>query len=167
MSILTVPERLAQVLIDCHPSIVGAYHFTQEAIDQIERPCWLIFVEDASYPKTSNNQELVEQGYSIAYVGEVFNGGYIDFAPEYEVRARQVAEASVKYLFEHPQLQMSNKRGVFSERLRGLNGVQQMMVDGRGPVTLYSRDGVEGTAFWGFTIDITIREQMVYNRVGF
>lgn len=167
MSILTTPERLSQVLIDCHSSIVGSYHYTQQSIDSIERPCWLIFVEDASYPQTGVGQELEQQGYSIAYVGEVFNSDYIDVDPEYELRARQVAEASVRYLFEHPQLQMSNKRGIFADRLRGLNGVQQVTIDGRGAVTLYSRDAVAGNAFWGFTIDITVREQFVYSPVGF
>lgn len=156
------------MMFDCHQSILASYHYTQESIDQLERPCWLVFVEDASYENTSNNQEVVNQGYSMAYVGQVFNAGnYGEADPEYEKLARQVAESSIKYLFEHPQLQFSNRRGFFETKLRGLAGAQQLIIDGRSSVTLMSRDGVEGEAFWGFTIDVTVREQLVYNAVGY
>lgn len=167
MSILTTPERLAMMLIDSHTAIVAAYHFTQEALDQVERPAFLVFVEDASYPGTSVNQELVEQSYSIAYIGQVFNaGGYINIDSEYELLARQVAESTVKYLLEHPQCQMSNVRSVFDNPLPALDSIIQLKVDGRSGITLFSRDGVEGDAFWGFTIDLTITEQLAYEMVG-
>jgi hypothetical protein len=162
MSILTTPERLAKVLIDCHPSIVAAYHYTQGAIDEIERPCWLIFVEDASYPQIGTEQELVEQPYSIAFVGNVWNSADEEFSVEYEQLAREIAEASVLYLLEHPQLQMSNKRGIFESELTSLDGVHTIKLGRRSSVTLYSRDAVSGEAFWGFTIDITAIEQLAY-----
>ena len=169
MSILTTPERLAQMMIDCHESIVAAYHYTQEAIDQIERPCFLIFVEDASLENTTVDQEVVSQGYSLAYVGQPFTGlGDAALTLEYEKLARIVAEASLIYLLEHPQMQLSNDRALFgTDPLVGLTGVQQLIVNSRSGVTLFSRDGVEADAFWGFTLDITIKEQIVYETVGY
>lgn len=167
MSILTTPERLAQVLIDAHPSIRAGYHFTQGSVEQIERPCWLVFIEGASYPQTTVDQELVEQSYSCAFIGNIWNSADTEFSSEYELLARQVADSTVRYLFRHPQLQMSNERGVFPDMLTGLTGVQQVKVDGRSAVTLYSRDAIAGEAWWGFTIDLTIIEQMPYETVGF
>lgn len=167
MSILTTPERLAKVLIDAHPSIRAGYHFTQAAVEQLERPCWLIFVEDAAYPQITVDQEVVEQAYSCAFIGNVWNSIDNEFSAEYEVLARQVADATVTYLLRHPQLQMSNERSLFPERLPGLSGVQQVKVDRRSAVTLYSRDAVSGEAWWGFTIDLTVHEQLSYLTVGF
>lgn len=167
MPLATTPRRIAQMLVDCDQSIVASYDFTQESIDQLERPSWLVFIEDASFQNTTVDQELMEQGYSIAYIGQVFNSGYSDYTREYEILARRVAENSVRYLLEHPYLQLSNTRGLFPERLGGLIGVQRMTVNNRSAVTLFSRDGVEGQAFWGFTIDITVVEQIAYNTVGF
>ena len=166
MSILTTPERLAEVLIDADESIRAAYHFTQSAIEQLERGCWLIFVEDASFPQVTTNQEVVEQAYSLAYIGHVWNSVDNEFSMEYEQIARRVAVNTITYLLEHPQLQLSNNRGFFSQK-SGLAGVQQVLIDRRSAVTLFSRDAVSGEAFWGFTIDLTIREQLVYNIVGF
>lgn len=169
MSILTTPERLAQMMLDCHESVVAAYHYTQEAIDQIERPCFLIFIEDASLENVTVDQEVVSQGYSIAYVGQPFTGtGDFTFSQEYEELARIVAEASLTYLLEHPQMQLSNDRALFgSDPLVGLAGVQQLVVNSRSGVTLFSREGVEADAFWGFTIDITVKEQIIYETVGY
>lgn len=169
MTILTTPERLAKMLIDAHSSIVAAYHYTQDSIDQLERPCWLVFVEASSYPNVTANQELVEQSYSLAYVGQVFASGagiYGSYDSEYEKLARQVAVSTIKYLYEHPQCQMTNDRGAFAAALPSLDTVMQLKVDGRSGVTLFSRDAVEGEAFWGFTIDVTVTEQMVYEMRG-
>ena len=167
MSITTTPERLAYMLIDCDEAIVAGYPYTQNSIDQLERPCWLIFVEDAAYPKTTVDEELVEQSYSLAYVGEVFSSdSYNDYSSEYELQARRVAENSIRYLFSHPNGQMTNDRGIFPEAQGSLDSLQQIRVDGRSSVALYSREGVEGDAFWGFTIDITCIEQMIYETVG-
>ncbi len=167
MSILTVPQRLAQMLADCHPTIVASYYYTQESIDQVERPCWLIFVEDASYPGTTVDQEQVEQGYSIAYVGQVFSaGGYVEFDAQYEQLARKIAEDAVRYLLSHPQGQVSNTNNLLPEPLGSLDGITSIRVNSRSGVTLFSRDAVEGSAFWGFTIDITVTEQFEYETVG-
>ena len=164
MSILTTPERLAMMLIDCDESIVAAYPYTQDSIDQLERPCWLIFVEDAAYPKTTQDEELVEQSYSLAYVGEVFSSdNYNDSNSEYEIQARRVAVNVIRYLFESPNGEMKNTRGLFDSELGSLDELQLLRVDGRGSVALYSRSAVEGEAFWGFTVDITCIEQMIYN----
>lgn len=167
MSILTTPERLAQVLIDASPHIRAGYHFTQGAIEQLERPCWLVFIEDATYPQTTVDQELVEQAYSCAFIGNVWNSADVEFSSEYETLARQVADTTVPYLLAHPQLQMSNQRNVFPSVLGALDGVQQVRIDRRSAVTLYSRDAVSGEAWWGFTIDLTIVEQLSYCTVGF
>lgn len=174
MSILTVPPRLSKMMIDCHPSIVAGYHYTQGALDQIERPCFLIFVEDASYPQTTEGQEQVEQSYSLAYVGEAYNVD--DEGVEYEIQARTVAEASVLYLFEHPQLTFENRRSISiagdtpEETFDGpegmLDGVTGIRLESRSAVTLFSRDGVN-EAFWGFSIEITIKEQLSYETVGY
>ena len=167
MSILTTPERLAQVLIDASPHIHAAYHYTQAAIEQLERPCWLVFIEDASYPQTTVDQEQVEQSYSCAFIGHIWNSVDNEFSSEYERVAREVAATTVPYLLGHPQLQMSNDRNVFPSALASLDGVTQLKIDRRSSVTLYSRDAVAGEAWWGFTIDLTITEQMTYCTVGF
>ncbi len=174
MSILTVPPRLAKMMIDCHDSIVAGYHYTQGALDQIERPCFLIFVEDAVYPQTTEGQEVVEQSYSLAYVGQAYNANEEGW--EYEMMAREVAEAAVLYLFEHPQLTFENRRNIsivgdtpeqtFDGPEGMLDGVQGLRVESRSAVTLFSRDAV-GEAFWGFTIEITVKEQMAYETVGY
>ena len=166
MSILTVPERLTQMLVDCHPSIVAAYHYTQGAIDRVERPCWLVFIEDATFPQIGNDQELVEQNYSIAYIGEIWNSPDNVYSIEYEIQAREVAVAVIKYFFEHKQLQMSNVRGIFPSELPSLNGVTMMNIGNRSGISLFSRDAVAGQAFWGFTFDVTITEQLMYDPVG-
>lgn len=166
-NIQIAPQRIAMMLADCHESIVASYWYTQEAIEQIERPCWLVFVEDASYENTTLNQDLVDQAYSIAYVGQVFSGsGYHDFSYEYEKLAREVADSAVQYLLEHPQLQMSNRRGLYDSTERGLSGVLWSRVERRSGVSLFTRDGVSAEAFWGFTIDLTVKHQLVYETVG-
>lgn len=167
MSILTTPQRLAEMLIDCNPSIVGAYYYTQGAIDQIERPCWLVFVEGARYPQTTVDQEQVEQSYSVAYIGQIYTSPEdSEFSLEYELLARQVAEDSVKYLLSHNQCQMTNDRGVFADAKSSLDSVTFIKIDARSSITLYQRDAVEGLAFWGFTIDLVITEQLQYTTVG-
>ena len=167
MSILTVPERLAKCLIDSHESIVAGYHYTQGAVEQMERPCWLVFIEDASYQNVTVDQDLTEQSYSLAYVGHIYNDPSDNsLSVEYEELARRTAVSSITYLMEHPQLQMSNQRGVFDSVLHSLNGVMNMRVDGRSGVTLYSRDAISGEAWWGFTIDVTITEQLIYETTG-
>lgn len=167
MSILTTPERLAMMLIDAHPSIRAGYHFTQASIEQLERPCWLVFIEGASFPQITVDQELVEQGYSLAFIGHIWNEGDAEFSSEYELLAREIAEDTVTYLLSHPQLQMSNQRNLFPEILPALTGAMQMKIDGRSSVTLYSRDAVSGEAWWGFTIDLTVTEQLSYCTVGY
>lgn len=167
MSILTVPERLTMLLVDAHPSIRAGYYYTQAAIDQIERPCWLVFVEDASYPQITVEQEVVEQSYSLAFIGNIWNSVDSRYSKEYEQLAREVAHETVVYLLEHPQLAMSNKRGLFSNPLPSLNGVQRVSLDGRSAVTLFSRDAISGEAWWGFTIDLTIYEQLSYCITGY
>lgn len=167
MAITSAPERLAKMLLDCHSSIRAAYYYTQDRIDQIERPCFLIFVEDAAFKNETVEQDLVDQSYSIAYVGHVFNAtGDVDVTFEYEQRAREIADAAVQYLFEHPQMQMSDNRGIETTQLNSLDGVQYIRVDNRSAVTLFTRDGVSGNAFWGFTIDITSVEQFEYTITG-
>lgn len=167
MSILTTPQRLAEMLIDCDESIIAGYPYTQNSIDQLERPCWLVFVEDAQYPKTTPDEELVEQAYSLAYVGQVFSSDtYNDSNSEYELIARRVAVNAIRYLFERPTGIMSNIRGMFDSELGSLDELQLIRVEGRSSVALYSRDGVEGESFWGFTIDITCIEQMIYETQG-
>lgn len=166
MPISTVPERLAMMLIDCHESIVAAYDYTQAAIDRIERPSWLIFIEDATYPQIGNDQELVEQNYSIAFIGNIWSVVDNVYSVEYEKQAREIADASIKYFFEHKQLQMSNIRGKFPSELPSLNSVLSMNIGNRSAVTLFSRDAVAGQAFWGFTFDITLIEQLMYDPVG-
>lgn len=167
MSILTTPQRLAEMLIDCHPSIVGAYYYTQGSIDQIERPCWLIFVEDARYPQTTQDQEQVQQSYSIAYIGQIYTSPEdSEFSLEYELLARQVAEAAIVYLLSHNQGQMTNDRGIFDNAKSSLGSVMWIKIDSRSSITLYQRDAVEGLAFWGFTIDIVVTEQLSYESVG-
>lgn len=168
MGLLETPRRLALMLYDCHPSIKASYFLTQESIDQIERPCFLVFPEDWSPENAGVNQDLGETSYSIAYIGQVFSGsgGVNNFSIEYEVMTRQVAEAATKYLLEHPSMQMSDLRGFNGAPLGGANGVLWMRVDGRSAVSLFTRDGVASEAFWGFTIDVTVKEQLVYNIVG-
>lgn len=167
MSITTHPQRLAQMMADCHNSIRAAFYYTQQAIDiDLDRPCFLIFVEDAAYEQTTQNQELVDQGYSIAYIGQVFTG-IADhlLAVEYEQIAREVADAAVLYILEHPQLQVSDNRSFLGGSLSAANGVLHTSLDGRSAVTLFTRDGVAGDAFWGFTIDITVKQQLAYEAV--
>lgn len=167
-NIQIAPERIAMMLADSHDSIVASYWHTQEAIEQIERPCWLVFVEDASYENTTVNQDLVDQAYSIAYVGQVFSGaGSHSFTYEYEKLAREVADTSVQYMLEHPQLQMSDRRGLQGGRLRGLSGVLWSRVERRSGISLFTRDAVSAEAFWGFTIDLTVKHQLAYETVGF
>lgn len=166
MSIQTVPQRLAECLFDSHEAIVGSYWWTQGAIEQLERPVFVVFVEDASYANASGDQILVEQGYSIAYIGHIYNQAEDNsLSVEYEQLTREIAEASVRYLIEHPQLQISDNRGILGKKT-SLNGVQQMIVDGRSGVTLYSRDAVSGEAWWGFTIDVTMTEQFTFCLTG-
>lgn len=166
MSILVTPQRIAMVLMDAHPEIRSVYSYTQTAIDIIERPCWLIFVEDASYPQIGTDQELVEQSYSLAFIGDTWNDTNIEMSVRYEQLARDVAEKTISYLLSHPQLQCSNLRGLFDSELTSPVGVQQVKLGNRSAVTLYSREGVMGDAFWGFTIDITVIEQLEYETTG-
>lgn len=168
MSIITMPQRLAEMLVDCHPSIVAGYWYTQGDVDQIERPCWLIFVGDARYPQVTQDQEQVEQSYSIAYIGQIYTSPEdAEFSEEYELLARQVADAAIKYLLSHNQGQVSNERGLFPSEKSALDSIMWTKISSRSGVTLYQRDGVEGLAFWGFTIDIVVTEQLSYESVGF
>ncbi len=157
------------MLVDCDERIYGAYYYTQDSIDQLERPCWLVFNEDASFENTTVNQELYQQGFSVAYIGQIFSGGagYYGTEPlEYEEMTRQIAENAVKYLFEHQQMQVSNQRGLLPEPLQALDSVMLMKTDSRSGITLMSRDAVEGESFWGFTISLTITVQMPYDMYG-
>jgi hypothetical protein len=81
---------------------------------------------------------------------------------EFEKQARISADTVIQYLLEHQYLQMSNRRDLQPERLPSLDGVQQMILNSRSAVSLYSRDAVVGDAFWGYTIDITVKEQLIY-----
>jgi hypothetical protein len=166
MSILDVPERIAMMLYDAHPAIKSTFHYTQAAIDEIEKPCWLVFVEDASYPQIGVNQELVEQSYSLAFIGNTWSDTNPKAMLKYEKLTREIAEATILYFLEHPQLQMSNIRGNFNNELISLNGVHSVKIGSRSAVTLYSREAVAGDAFWGFTIDITVIQQLPYSTVG-
>ncbi len=170
MSILTAPERLAKMMIDCNDDIVAAYHYTQAAIDQIERPCFIIFVEGAEYPQDTTDEEIVEQSYSIAYVGHAYSSPEDnDFSIEYEIQARQVAYDSVLYLLEHQQLSLENRRNlsVLSDgSLPSLDSILGLKINSRSAVTLFARDAVN-EAFWGFTIDITVQEQLIYETAGY
>lgn len=161
MTILTAPERLAKMLIDADSRIVAAYAWTQKSVDMIERPAWLIFVGDASFPQDTSEQEQVQQNYQLEYVGENFDTGY---AEEYEKLARQAAYNTVQYLLGHNQMQMSNQRGVFPEPLEPLDYIISVKLNTRSAITLMSRDAVD-QAYWGFTIDITVTEMLDYDYV--
>ena len=167
MSIQTAPTRLAKMLVDSHPAIKNAFDFTKESIDQdLDRPCWLIFIEDASYENVSVDQSYIDQGFSLAFVGAVYSGtGDFSLSKEYEVQTREIADDTVRYLLEHPQLQMSNTRSLFADPLYALNGIMWTTVDSRSAVTLFSRDAVASEIFWGFTIDMTVRMQFAYDTV--
>lgn len=168
MPLSTTPERLAMMLLDCHDSIQASYHLTQNSIDQVERPCWLVFIEDASFADNTTVDEIVyEQSYSIAYIGEVFSGMDELQGNQFELQAREVADAAVLYLLSHPMGEFSNTRNLFDEPLTGVAGIQWIQLNSRSSVTLFSRDAVEGEAFWGFTIDITVKEQLIYETVAF
>lgn len=156
--IMTAPARLALMMYDCHPSIRGTYYTHQDSIDQIVRPAFLITVEDASFPQFSSEQEQVEENYQIAYIGETFGAGQ---ANEYELRAREVSEAACLYLLQRPNLQFGNLRARTDiTTQRGLAGVLSHTFS-RSAITLFERDGVD-VAFWGFTIDITLKTMMDY-----
>jgi hypothetical protein len=167
-TLTTIGERIALCMVDCHESIAAGYWYTQDNVSQFERPCFLIFPEDTAYPNTTVDQEQVEQGFSIAYVGQIYNAAPYLSINEYEEQAREVAEASIIYLLSHPQLQFTNDRGLYPDVPKyGLNSVTLIKVDGRSAVSLFGRDGVEGEAFWGFTIDVTVTYQLQYETVGY
>jgi hypothetical protein len=163
MSILTAPERIAEMLADCHPSIRARYWLTQEAIDQIERPAWLVFVDGASYSQDNNGEDLVDQSYSIAYIGQIFTSAGNVFTSEYEILARQVANNAIAYLRKYNKLKMANLRGLQPAALPNLNSILYSKVDNRSGITLYTRDGTGDNAFWGFTIDLTVTHQFVFD----
>jgi len=166
MSILTVPARLALMLVDAHPSITNAYHYTRSNIDLANRPCWLVFIEDEAYPQESAGEELAEQGYSLAYIGKTYSDPSGTESQRYEQEAREVAVATVRYFLEHPMLQVANRRGLLDGPQTSLSGVNRTRLDRRSGVTLYTRDGVDAGAFWGFTIELTVINQIVYNETG-
>lgn len=156
--ILTAPDRLALMMFDCHQSIMASYHLVQDNIDYVERPCFLISVEGANFPGVSSEQSQSEESFRLDYIGQTFNTGH---AHEYEILAREVADAAVRYVIEHDRLQFSNQRGVQPNKLSPIPHVKWTNIDNRGPITLMQRDGVD-EAFWGFSIDITITASYPY-----
>lgn len=165
-SITDQSTRLAFMLRDCHNSIEAAYFYTQPNIDQMGRPAFLIFPEDASYDGTAQGQEQYEQSFSIAYIGQPYVGTYIDFAFENEELAREVADAAVLYLLEHQNMSFSNTRNLEAQGENGLNGVMWIKVNNRSAVTLYSREATTGASgFWGFSIDIAVKTMLAYNPI--
>lgn len=158
MSILTLPQRYAMILVDAHESIRSAYPYTVDNVDLVERPGWYITVEDEQIPGDTNEQEIVEQSYEFHYLGENFGAGY---AEEYEAMARQVAVATRNYLLEHQFGQMSNTRGLFANPLPPLDGVLSVRPQSRSAITLGGRNAV-GDAFWQFSFSMVERAQVAY-----
>ncbi len=165
MGITTTAERISYMLKDAHESIVSAYYLTQESLDQDDRPCWLVFPEDTSIEGDSGStgEENITTSYSLAFVGHPYNSsGYHELENEYEILAREVADSTLEYFMANKKLQVKNNRGLLPVSLRGLNGVLKMEVGGRSAVTLFEREGVNADSFWGFTMDISVTEIVVY-----
>lgn len=163
-SISLVAERIAKMLMDCNEYVNAAYWLTQPAIDEIEKPCFLVFPEDASYVYETIDQEQYSQGFSIAYIGQTYSGlADANLSSEYELMARQIADSAVLYFIERQQLQFSDVRGLNGGKLPALAGVTMVKIDNRSSVSLFSRDGVSGSdGFWGFTLDLTVTQQLIY-----
>lgn len=160
-------KRLAQMLVDSDEAIVGGFFYTQDSIDQsIDRPCYIVFDEGLAFENTTPDQDLSTQSFSVAFIGQIYNAfGISTLSMEYEEQTRRIAQNALLYLKEHPQLQMSNKRGLFT-KVGGFDGVLWTEVSGRSPISLFSRDGVAGEGFWGFTIDIDVTYQFTFETVG-
>lgn len=158
-------ERIARMLADASDEIVSVHWYTQESIDQDDRPCWLVFPEDTSIEQDegASGEENISTSFSLAFIGHPYNaGGYTDFTPEYEEIARQVADDTMEYFMAHKGLQVSNRRGLLPERLYNNLGVLGMEVTGRSAITLFEREGVNADSFWGFTMDISVKQMVVY-----
>lgn len=157
--ILTLPNRLALCLKDCHPAVKNAYPYTEENLDYLKRPCFLVGAgeERFLYDESASEQTYYDTTTQVDFVGEPFTAVDRDYNHHYEVIAREIAAAAVLYLLKRPQLQFSNLRGDAAlEQLPPLAGVLWCRPDSRSTVTLMQRGGIE-EAFWGFTLSLTSR----------
>ncbi len=156
--LLTAPDRLCLMLRDCDDDVVAAYHTHQDSLDYVERPCFLVTPGEASYAASEGapEQAMVDENFTIDFIGEPFTGTEQDFADFYELQARRIAVKAVVYLLRSPNLQFVNQRGLETEPLASLNGVLWCRPESRSEVALMTRGGND-EAFWGFSINLSMR----------
>lgn len=150
--VLTAPERLSIMLIDASTQVKDAFEYTQKDLDTAIRPCWVIKIDEATFPGIAENTVDFEETYVMDYVGPKFDQGE---GHVYEIQARTIWMNTFTYFFSHKQLQFSNNRGLEPTQLTQLSGVKFARISRRSPITIMTGDGI-AEPFWGFTMSLVV-----------
>jgi len=158
------PYRLELMCQDSHPDVLAARSDYVEQLDPAQRPIWIIEEGEGTY--TGVGQGLVDgdEVYVLSFVGETFGRGRQQ-DNEYEIQAREMVAACLRYLWEHSQLQFTNDHDLKDDDgnvLAQLVALPRVMFATirKGPVTLHSKGAEEN--FWGCVLTVTINEREQY-----
>lgn len=149
--ILTVPERLALMCTDAHPSIVASYSEYVEQLDSLQAPAWVIEVGEGSYSGGAEGDADFTENYVLSLIGKPLGQGAL---AEYELQMRAIVDSTIRYFLRHSQLQFSNERALEGlAPLQPLNDIKHFTLR-RSPATLSSKGVNEN--FWGTQLTLEI-----------
>ncbi|RMG84832.1 MAG: hypothetical protein D6712_10610 [Chloroflexi bacterium] len=150
------------MLVDAHDSIRAAYPYMQMSIDKLERPCWIIVPDGNGYTESVANLVVEDLSYTLAFIGYPMSTTNSQISAEFEKSTRQILIDTEQYLLENQQMSVTNRRGLFSSAKPSLDDVLWLQIGSKSAVELFSREGVSGEAWWGFTLSVNIRHVIHY-----
>lgn len=107
----TAPQRIALMLKDADSRIRNSWYTERLAVDQAERPAWVVRDGDDSQYEVGGLSAQAAVGWNETYTAELhgpyFGAGVKD---EKELELRAIVANTLRYFYAHPRLQFSNLR---------------------------------------------------------
>lgn len=162
-TLLTVPPRVAIMLMDSDVRVRDAVHIFPNDVDNMLRPFWYVAPEDATYPPGVAGIETPDERYTLELINLPFGQGGVDNEAA-EQETRELVDAALVYLFAREQLQYSNLLAYEAKPLVALTGVKWARPGARTRPGVRRREGVEGE-YWGGEITLTVQSAFAFEQI--